>query len=421
MHSPAVLIAAASGRALAASARRAGYAPLAVDYFADQDTIANAHAYVRLDCGLEHGMQAPEVIAALQTLSEQNDAYGVVWGSGFEDRPNLLRDIAERWTLLGNGPDVVEHVKHPMLLAKLCRSCDIPYPETRLDPPDDKTGWLIKRIGGAGGTHIREAREVLTSPRLRGEVDARSAAGEGASPSTQTRGDAPSPGLLRNPTSPRKRGEVEARETAFYYQRRAVGDPISALVLADGKAAMLLGFSTQWSSSRPSNPFRYGGAAQPATLSPEFADALTAVVQRLTASIGLLGLNSFDFLVEGSKFHLLEINPRPGATIDIFEPAESGSLFALHVDACRGRLPDRAPVLDSAAASAIVYAPTDIPQLPSFDWPDWSADRPIAGSFISAQSPLCTVLARAATAAQAQELVKERAQAILARSRARLS
>jgi predicted ATP-grasp superfamily ATP-dependent carboligase len=69
----------------------------------------------------------------------------------------------------------------------------------------------------------------------------------------------------------------------------------------------------------------------------------------------------------------------------------------------------------------VVYAPADIPQLPSFDWPDWSADRPIAGSFISAQSPLCTVLARAATAKQAQELVEERARAILARSRARLS
>jgi predicted ATP-grasp superfamily ATP-dependent carboligase len=292
--------------------------------------------------------------------------------------------MAQTLNLIGNGPDVVDHVKHPMLLAKLCHSCDIPYPETRMAPPDDRDGWLIKRIGGAGGTHIRDAMEVLTSPRLR--------------------------------------GEVEARDVAFYYQRRVAGEPISALVLGDGKAAVLLGFSTQWSSPGPANPFRYGGAVRPATLAPELADTLTAIVQRLTTLTGLVGLNSFDFLVDGSTFHLLEINPRPGATIDIFEPAGSGSsLFALHVDACQGRLPDRAPALDGAAASMVVYAPADIPQLPSFDWPDWSADRPIAGSFISAQSPLCTVLARAATAKQAQELVEERARAILARSRARLS
>jgi heme exporter protein A len=37
-----------------------------------------------------------------------------------------------------------------------------------------------------------DRREALTSPRLRGEVDARSAPGEGASPSAQTRGGAPS-------------------------------------------------------------------------------------------------------------------------------------------------------------------------------------------------------------------------------------
>jgi heme exporter protein B len=53
-----------------------------------------------------------------------------------------------------------------------------------------------------------ELGEALTSPRLRGEVDARSASGEGAFPQAQTRGEAPSPGLLRSPTSPRKRGEV---------------------------------------------------------------------------------------------------------------------------------------------------------------------------------------------------------------------
>ena len=104
MPKPAVLIAAASGRALAASARRAGYAPLVVDYFADQDTIASAQAHVRLASGLDRGMHAPEVIAALQTLSEQHAACGVVWGSGFEDRPSLLRDIAQRWTLIGNAP-----------------------------------------------------------------------------------------------------------------------------------------------------------------------------------------------------------------------------------------------------------------------------------------------------------------------------
>ncbi len=77
-----------------------------------------------------------------------------------------------------------------------------------------------------------DTREVLTSPRLREEVGARSVAGEGASPSAQTRGDAPSPGLLRNPTSPRKRGEVSTP---------ALLHPLAAILSRDLKVAWRVG------------------------------------------------------------------------------------------------------------------------------------------------------------------------------------
>jgi uncharacterized protein len=192
-------------------------------------------------------------------------------------------------------------------------------------------------------------------------------------------------------------------------------------VLADGHSAMVLGFSAQWSSPAPEQPFRYGGAVQPAPLTRETAGALTSAVQQLTSLISLVGLNSFDFLVDGRAFHLLEINPRPGATLDIFEPRGGASMFAMHVEACRGILPDTPPTYGRAAASAIVYADRDIPRIPFLSWPGWVGDRPIAGSSISAQSPLCTVFASAATAALARKLADRRARAILARLRARPS
>ena len=52
---PGILIAAASGRAMASSARRAGYAPFVVDYFADQDTLECAERCVRIEGGLADG------------------------------------------------------------------------------------------------------------------------------------------------------------------------------------------------------------------------------------------------------------------------------------------------------------------------------------------------------------------------------
>lgn len=370
---PTVLIAAASGRALAASARRAGYAPLVTDFFGDEDTIAAAQAHVRIRPHNGRSMDPDELIAAFHALAATHDPSGAVCGTGFEDRPDVLARIAQHWTLIGNSPATVARIKDPTFLAVLCRRCGIPHPDTRPDLPNDAAGWLAKRSGGAGGTHIRIVAGERTAPE------------------------------------------------AYYFQRRVSGDPVSALVLADGHSAMILGFSAQWSSPAPEQPFRYGGAVQPAPLTRETAGALTGAVQQLTSLISLVGLNSFDFLVDGRAFHLLEINPRPGATLDIFEPRGGASMFAMHVEACRGILPDAPPTYGRAAASAIVYADRDIPRIPFLSWPGWVGDRPIAGSSISAQSPLCTVFASAATAALARKLADRRARAILARLRARPS
>src|SRR5450759_5313634 len=155
-RSSPVLIAAASGRALAASARRAGFMPLVADAFGDQDTLAAAACHVRVDL-LDRPVDAGKLIAALDALARARDPAGIVCGSGFEDRADLLARIAQRWTLLGNGADTVARIKDPSAFAALCRAASIPHPETSLTPPADRAGWLTKRAGGAGGLHVRPA------------------------------------------------------------------------------------------------------------------------------------------------------------------------------------------------------------------------------------------------------------------------
>jgi predicted ATP-grasp superfamily ATP-dependent carboligase len=361
---PAILIAAASGRALARSARQGGYVPLVADYFGDQDTVALAHSHVRIDHGLEHGMDEDKLIGAFETLAVSQQPIGVVCGTGFEDRPYLLGRIAQRWRLFGNDPHTVATIKDPLAFAALCRDCDIAHPQTSSSPLAP-SGWLAKRKGGAGGSHI--------------------------APSTEQNGGA---------------GQV-------YFQRHVPGVPVSALFLADGRRAMTLGFSTQWSSPTAGRPYRYGGAVRPAALALGVAKALSDVVLRLAAAIPLVGLNSADFLVDGVEFRLLEINPRPGATLDIFEPAK-GSLFALHIAACEGELGTAPPSLDGASAAAIVYAEHDIASFPAWRWPAWTADRPHPGTSIKAGEPLCTVSATNSTAAATKVLVDERIAMVLA-------
>jgi predicted ATP-grasp superfamily ATP-dependent carboligase len=366
-----VLIAAISGRALAASARRGGYVPLVADFFGDEDTRALAERHVRLDTDIARGMVANELLDALEILATAHRPAGTVCGTGFEDRPELLARVSERWGLLGNSADTVTRIKDPLTFAALCHECGIPHPQTSLRPPADPRGWLAKRRGGAGGTHV--------------------------TPVSQGNGN----------------------DDADYFQRRVEGTPVSALILADGRRGMVLGFSVQWSAPSPSHPFRYGGAARPAALAPRLAETMSTAVERLIAAVPLMGLNSADFLVDGDAFWLLEVNPRPGATLDIFEPADE-SLFALHVDAIRGRLPEHVPVLSGAAASATVYAPHDIPSMPGIDWPDWAADRQNAGTQVSAGEPVCTVLARANEPSAAKALAEQRVMAILAKVAPRL-
>ena len=185
------------------------------------------------------------------------------------------------------------------------------------------------------------------------------------------------------------------------------GQPVSAMLLGDGNSALVLRFSAQWTAPTPRYPFRYGGAVRPAPLPIGVRQAMIDAVGRLVAIMPLIGLNSADFVVDGDAFQLLEVNPRPGATFDLFEP-EGGSLFALHVDACRGTLPASAPRYRAAMAGAIVYAKREMATAPAVDWPEWTADRPPAGTRIENEQPLCSVFARGDTAAEARQLVEQR-------------
>jgi predicted ATP-grasp superfamily ATP-dependent carboligase len=265
---------------------------------------------------------------------------------------------------------MVATIKDPERLAALCKEVAIPFPDCSVKRPLAPGDWLSKRIGGAGGAHIRPA-------------------------SHSTAG-------------------------AAYYQRKMPGVPVSALFLAAGGHAELIGFSAQWCSPTADKPYRYGGAVRPAPLAATMEAALAAGVDRLANAASLVGLNSADFLVDGDHYWLLEVNPRPGATLDIFEPPQ-GSLFARHISACVGSLAGMPCDDDGAKAAAIVYAEEDISSFPALDWPDWTADRPCPGSTVPAGEPLCTVYACEQTACAAKALADERRQMVLAWTRARQS
>jgi len=360
------LLVALSARALAVAARRAGRRAVVADLFGDTDTRASAEASLVVDGDFEEGFDAAALLAAAERLAPAASPprCGLVYGSGLESQTEVLAQLASGRRLFGNAPATVARTKDPKHFFALLDRLGLPYPAISFSPPADPAGWLRKRVGGSGGGHVEPARA-------------------GAAP-----------------------------EGGCYFQRRMGGRPMGASFLADGRSALLLGFSEQWSSP---GSFRFGGLLQPAAIGARVAAAIPAALDGLTRELGLVGLNSLDLIVDGDDFHILEVNPRPGANLDVFDGADPAGLFGLHVAACEGRLPERWTPPAQATAMSVLYAerPLRVPR--PIAWPAWVADRPAPGARIETGAPICTVLAAAPSRAAVREVVAARTAHVFSR------
>ncbi|HWY84997.1 MAG TPA: ATP-grasp domain-containing protein [Roseiarcus sp.] len=360
---PAIIVMGYSARALASSASRAGFAPLSIDVFGDDDMRGISLASIKLEGGLPDGLAPDKVAGAVETLVGAHDPIGLVYGAGFEHQPETIAAIADRTLVFGNGADILKWAKDPLVLARVCEANGVPHPAIAFEPPHEPELWLIKRIGGAGGAHIATA-------------EARSSA---------------------RPDS--------------YFQRRVGGKSISALFLASEKKVEIIGLSMQWTAPTPESPFRYGGAAGPVDIDPAQAKEIARSVAVIASELDLVGLNSADFLVSTDAVWLIEINPRPGATLDVFESTGT-TLFARHIAACEGHL-THASASSAFQAAEIVYAPHDIVVRRRGDWPDWAVDRSPTETQIAAGDPVCTVLGSGVTVDSARGCASERAWKII--------
>jgi predicted ATP-grasp superfamily ATP-dependent carboligase len=364
MDRPAIIVVAYSARALASSAAHAGFAPLAIDVFRDDDTREMSLASVRLDGGLSDGLECEKVVGAVETLISAHNPIGLVYGSGFEHQPDTIAAIARKTRVFGNDAETLKRAKDPLALARICEANDVRHPQIAFDPPSEPQLWLMKKRGGAGGAHI--------------------AAAHGAS----------------------------SASPECYFQRRVAGKSVSALFVASAKKVDIIGLSLQWTAPTASSPFRYGGAAGPVEVGPAQASEIACAVQIMASELNLVGLNSVDFLVSDNAVWLIEINPRPGATLDVFESNED-PLFARHVAACEGCFMPTSRNLPFKAAE-IVYAPCDIVIPEGRHWPDWVVDRPAPRTRIARGDPLCTALASGLTVDLARMCAGERARKIVA-------
>jgi uncharacterized protein len=357
------LIVALSGRSLAAAVQKAGYASIVLDLFGDSDTNAIAEKLSRIDTDANGGFNATSLLDAAHRLAPSHAP--LVYGAGFENHPDLLAELATAGRpLLGNSVAALAALKDPARFFPLLKRLSVPHPETSLTAPTDPTNWLTKPIGGSGGVGIQKASEGC-----------------------------PSDGTV-------------------FFQRQVSGTPLSLLFLANGRDIYPLAFSEQWTAPCPAHPFRFGGAIGPVTPPPGPAKILIEAAHGLTFETGLVGLNSLDALIdEAGNCYIIEINPRPGATLDLFDPLSATPLFELHLNAVAGHLPGGAtPISPTAPTHGVQILYADAPFLfpEAFTWPDWTADRPKAGTAVALQAPICTIFAQGTSVFDARAVIDRR-------------
>ncbi len=371
------MVVGASVRAIAESAARAGRDVHAADLFGDRDLLAVARSYAR---AVPYPDVLPQLVAGFP-------AGPWIYTGGLENHPEIIAEISRHRPLAGCTVPAVRQVRDPTQLGILARSAGLRYPETRFSPgavPVDGS-WLVKPRCSAGGHGIG---------RWRGRLD-----------------DTPA-------------------DDRQLWQENVPGRPWSVAMLVTPGGADLIGASRQLIGSRwtAARPFHWSGGLDidPASLPRSVAKLLQRLGRELANVPGLVGLVGVDLIVDRQLgLTLLEINPRPTASMELIERGTGLSLATAQLAACGLALPG-SPAAASPRrqtwAKAVVFAASPLViderseavldtlarSWRAADGQPAIADLPLPPQTIATGRPICTVFAAGPSPAAALCLLRHR-------------
>jgi predicted ATP-grasp superfamily ATP-dependent carboligase len=401
---PPLVLLGGSVRALAESAHRAGFDVHAADLFRDLDTIACARQAVSVAADGEASDRYPW---SLRTAAAAFPVPAVWCYSGaLENHPAVIAAIAAERPLAGVPADVVRRLRDRRRLAAAARAAGLHAPLTLASPagvPLDGS-FLVKPRHGAGGRGI-----------YRWTAAARAACAAGA------------------------------KQEPVIWQQLAPGLPISAAYLMAPDGSRLLGATLQFVGCawcRAADFAWCGGVAvRPGTEADPcrpYLALLARLGDELAARFGPRGVLGVDCIaMADGRVLVLEVNPRPTASMELHERLGAGSIAGLHVAACGlaaggpPAAPDRTAVQPASGpaawSKAILFAaaPTPIAEQQvaaviarrdawTVEDGGWAAvsDLPRPGQTIPARAPILTVFAPGGTADDAVAAVRGRVAAI---------
>jgi predicted ATP-grasp superfamily ATP-dependent carboligase len=141
---------------------------------------------------------------------------------------------------------------------------------------------------------------------------------------------------------------------------------MSATFIGNGRRALLLGCNQQIVLEFEGGPYRFHGVIGPLAVPAPVRRELARMLDALTEAFALRGLGSLDFLLDGQTIRVLEVNPRPSASLELYPQVGDRPVLRAHLAACaadgNGNLPDdpwrRGAMRDDANAEVDAIAAT---------------------------------------------------------------
>lgn len=324
------LLAGLSTRGLAESAVRAGKDVVCIDFFGDLDLEQICECVC---LRREYNANLDFVDPFLFLKAARTLKYDrLVYTSPLENYPQVIKEFGEKCEITGNDAETVRKVRNWKTLYTFCKENNILFPETF-----DGLGYVLKPKKSGGGIGIR-------------------------------------------------------RLSAYVVQQYVKGGHFSASFLGDGENAELISVNEQLIGRNEfgARKFWYCGNITPIM---NFKEDIGVICGRLVEEFGLKGSCGIDFVI-GKGLHVMEVNPRPQATLEIIERAFGVNMFLLHEKSCKKTL-ESIKTPGRIWGKAILYAEEDVRMPDTNMWSEWDWIKDIPHPFerIAKSEPVCTVIA----------------------------
>ncbi len=360
---------------ITASAYQAGYDVYSIDFFGDSDlqqfcveSQSIIHQRPGQSCGeFTQDYDVNVLLSYFEDVITKHPIDGVILGSGLEDYPAILKQIATQSLLIGNTPEHINQIRDTPRFFQTLQRLRIPHPKTHVtfNLEDAKRigkdlGYPlilkpVQRFGGLGVQYIPDQKRLQKA-----FLDSR----------------------------------ITKREVIL--QEFIKGTSASVSILSTTSHVEAISVNEQLIGLRQlgvTEPYAFCGSIVPLNAPNQLIDTAKTYAKKISSKFHLAGSNGIDFIMTtAGECVIIEVNPRIQGTLECLERVYDTNIVAAHVKACTQNKISPTSWKPHRYCTRLVLYALETVTVPSLHHFQGIRDVPFPGSIIQKGEPLCSLL-----------------------------